>query len=142
MKTLFTLFCAVVLTGALSAQQVQANARVQKAFSPSEVANMTSEQIFRLNVQAERLCWFEETKSEMSVQETFTLVTKEGKSVQLASSDLSDFNPLLYQLPQSQKRCENLIIECTDGSKHLLVVRSYEMMSKEYERAMLRQNRK
>ena len=79
MKTLFTLLCAVALTGALSAQQVQANARVQKAFSSADLATMTSEQIFRLNVQAERLCWFEEIKSEMSSQESFALVTKSGK---------------------------------------------------------------
>ncbi|MFM7814677.1 MAG: hypothetical protein ACKO66_09195, partial [Flavobacteriales bacterium] len=141
MKTLLTSICLLALSGVLLAQQVQPNARVQAAFSASEITSMTYDQVFRLNTQADKLCWFEQIKSESSATEVFTLVTKSGKTAQLSSADLENFNPLLYTLPQSQNRCENLVIQCTDGSKHLLIVRSYEMMLKEYERAAVRQNR-
>jgi hypothetical protein len=47
---------------------------------------------------------------------------------------VQDFNPLLFNLPQQQVRCENLSVQTTSGNSYLLIVRSEEQMQKEWQR--------
>ena len=125
----------LILSGVTSfGQKVSPSGKVLQAYSASEIADMQNSEITDLNLRGEKLCWFEEVKAN-NASPVFQLVTRGGKKVVLHSKDLKSFNPLMYQLPQSKRVCENLVIETTDGVKKLLIVRSEDMMQKEMERS-------
>ena len=125
----------LILCGVTSfGQKVSPSGKVLQAYSASEIADMQNSEITDLNLRGEKLCWFEEVKAN-NASPVFQLVTRGGKKVVLHSNDLKSFNPLMYQLPQSKKVCENLVIETTDRVKKLLIVRSEDMMQKEKERS-------
>jgi uncharacterized protein YfaA (DUF2138 family) len=99
---------------------------------------MTANQLATLEFRAEKLCWFEQVKNENQTS-WYTLVDLEGNSVAITDAMVLDFNPLLYNLPQQSVRCENLPIQTTSGNQLLLIVRSEEMMQKEWERHSIKQ---
>ena len=124
----FTLTAIALIWSILtSAQQITPSAKVQEAFSADELALLTSEEINELNIKADHLCWFEGVKAE-NADPAFTLTDKNGNTVVLSDSDLANFNPLLYNLPQDDFICGNLIIVTSEGNRHLLIVRSVSMM--------------
>jgi len=98
---------------------------------------MTAQQQDDLMLRAEKLCWFEAVKTGTD-QTPFQLFNRAGEPVVLTEADVADFNPLLYQLPQEANRCQNLVIQTTAGTRHLLIVRSSEMMAKELQRKQVR----
>jgi hypothetical protein len=91
---------------------------------------MSSQTQQELLLNAEKLCWFEPVKAN-SESVIYTLVNRQGQNVTLSNAQLADFNPLLYTLPQDEVRCENLVIQTKEGDKHLLIVRSKQMMQRE-----------
>jgi hypothetical protein len=44
----------------------------------------------------------------------------------------------MYELPQQTNVCENLLVQTTDGTYHMLIVRSVTMMENEIKRASLK----
>lgn len=121
------------------AQNIVPTPKVVQAFSSAEIARMQPSDLARMNFRGEKLCWFENVKPSQHAQ-THQLLKRDGKKASLSSEDLKSFNPLLYQLPQSRISCENLLIETTDGEKKLLIVRSEEMMQREWERSIKSKN--
>jgi hypothetical protein len=137
MKPILLAMVSLFLTSGIWAQTVAPNSKVQLAFSANQLSAMTGEEIASLNFAADNLCAFEELKVENQAP-VFALVTNNGKTVVLNKSELSTFNPLMYQLPQDEFAAQNLVIQCADGSKVLLVVHSKDMMKKREERARIK----
>jgi hypothetical protein len=98
---------------------------------------MSDNELALLEFRAEKLCWFEQLKSE-SQSEWYSLTDNNGNSVELTDAMVADFNPLLFNLPQQTMRCENLPVQTTSGKQYLLIVRSSEMMQKEWERRVIK----
>jgi hypothetical protein len=94
---------------------------------------MSTNEKAMLEFRAEKLCWFEQVKNEQQ-SEWYTLTDNNGNSVELTDAMVADFNPLLFNLPQQAVRCENLPVQTTSGNQYLLIVRSEEMMQKEWQR--------
>ena len=115
------------------AQSKEANPKVLAAYSSQEIASMSAEQIENLNLISEKLCWFEEPKG--SSPEIFQMKLKNESPVVLTPEQIANFNPLLYILPQEQVACSNLTIVDSEGNKHLLIVRSSDMMKREAQRS-------
>lgn len=122
-STLFVLLMTIMA----SAQQILPSEKVKAAFSAEELALLNEDKINELNIKADHLCWFETVKSE-NTDAVYTITDKSGNAVTLSESDLQNFNPLLYNLPQDDFVCGNLIIETSEGQRHLLVIRSVSMM--------------
>jgi hypothetical protein len=68
----------------------------------------------------------------------YTLTDRNGNAVALTDAMVADFNPLLFNLPQQAVSCENLPVQTTSGNQYLLIVRSEQMMSKEWQRQVQR----
>ncbi len=133
----YLFLCAIALCSHWAFSQSTPAQRVQQAFTPQELNSMTPEQLAALEFRAERLCWFEQLKSE-SQSEWYSLTGNNGNRVELTDAMVADFNPLLFILPQQIIRCENLPVQTTSGKQYLLIVRSAEMMQKEWERRLLK----
>ncbi|MBX7050793.1 MAG: hypothetical protein K1X54_02025 [Flavobacteriales bacterium] len=133
MKPTINILIFLLLGGGLFAQHAGANPKVKAAYTSSEIAAMSSEQIESLNLITEKLCWFEEPKS--GHEEVFQMKLRNQTPVVLTPEQIADFNPLLYILPQDQVACSNLTIVDTAGKKHLLIVRSSDMMKREEQRS-------
>lgn len=118
--------------------QSSPSTKVHQAFSVEAISEMTASRLATLEFRAEKLCWFEQVKNE-DQSSWYTLVDLNGNSVAITDAMVLDFNPLLYNLPQQAVRCENLPIQTTSGNQLLLIVRSEEMMQKEWERRSVKQ---
>ena len=132
MKMIF-LACALALLSTGTFAQSTPSQRVQQARTPNELNAMTAEERAMLEFRAEKLCWFEQVKPGSDAP-FFTLTDRNGNAVELTDAIVADFNPLLYTLPQQAVRCENLPVQTTSGNRYLLIVRSEEMMTKEWQR--------
>ena len=135
MKIIF-LVCALALLSAGTFAQSTPSQRVQQARTANELHAMTTEEIAMLEFRAEKLCWFEQVKPSTDAP-FFTLTDRNGNVLELTDAIVADFNPLLYTLPQQTVRCENLPVQTTSGNRYLLIVRSEEMMTKEWQRRQL-----
>jgi len=71
----------------------------------------------------------------------YSLTDRSGNMVVLTDAMVADFNPLLYNLPQQSNRCENLPVQTTSGKHYLLIVRSDEMMQKEWQRRLIKNSK-
>ena len=131
-------FCIITLAACSVTAQSSPSIKVHQAFSSEALSAMTANQLATLEFRAEKLCWFEQVKNENQTS-WYTLVDLEGNSVAITDAMVLDFNPLLYNLPQQSARCENLPIQTTSGNQLLLIVRSEEMMQKEWERHSIKQ---
>lgn len=128
MKYFTTTIFLLLMTVGIHGQEVTPSAKVLEAYSQEELAQMTENEINELNIKAEHLCWFEIIKEE-NTDPAFEITDKNGNVVSLSDADLANFNPLLYNLPQDELVCGNLVIVTTEGHRHLLVVRSVSMMN-------------
>jgi|GEM_PF-2525518 len=113
--------------------QSSPEARLNAAYSASERAVMSAQEQQHLLLNAEKLCWFEAVKPGQTA-DVFTLMNRQGQPVTLSNADLADFNPLMYNLPQEELRCGNLLVQTVEGDSHLLIVRSKQMMRNEAKR--------
>ncbi len=139
MKSLFVL-CVITLNALLTFAQSLPVAKVQQAYSAEEIAAMSENQLTALAFRAEKLCWFEEVKNS-SESTWYTLSDRMGNPVILTDAMVSDFNPLLFNLPQQSNRCENLPVQTDSGKHYLLIVRSDEMMKKEWQRRVVKNSK-
>ena len=132
----FVLTCAFAIACFFAFSQSTPAAKVQQARTAQEMSAMSQHELALLEFRAEKLCWFEELKEENS-SEWFTLSHRNGGVVDLTDEMVADFNPLLFNLPQQSVRCGNLPVQTTSGKKYLLIVRSEQMMNKEWNRREL-----
>jgi hypothetical protein len=132
---LFTI--SLVVTCAFAFAQSTPASKVQQARTAQQIAAMSENELAMLEFRAEKLCWFEQLKNE-SQSEWYSLTDNNGNSVELTDAMVADFNPLLFILPQQTVRCENLPVQTTSGKQYLLIVRSVEMMQKEWERRIIK----
>jgi hypothetical protein len=136
MKSLLLTISMVVTCAMTFAQSTPAH-KVQQARTAQQIAAMSDNELALLEFRAEKLCWFEQLKSE-SQSEWYSLTDNNGNSVELTDAMVADFNPLLFNLPQQTVRCENLPVQTTSGKQYLLIVRSSDMMQKEWERRVIK----
>ena len=129
--------CAVCLLSAGTFAQSTPAARVEQARTQQELLAMTAEERAMLQFRAEKLCWFEQVKPGTNAP-FYTLTDRNGNAVALTDAMVADFNPLLFNLPQQAVSCENLPVQTTSGNQYLLIVRSEQMMSKEWQRQVQR----
>lgn len=127
------LLCALMVQVAIAWSQGSPAAKVQQARTADELNAMSTNEKAMLEFRAEKLCWFEQIKNAQQT-EWYTLTDNNGNSVQLTDAMVADFNPLLFNLPQQVVACENLPVQTTSGNKYVLIVRSEEMMQKEWQR--------
>lgn len=139
MKSIFLFWALMVCATAVMAQSAP-SVRVQQAFSHEEIQAMNESRLATWSFRAEKLCWFEQLKSNVE-QQWYTLVDREGNPVVLTDAMVADFNPLLYNLPQQSNRCENLPVQTSSGNAYLLIVRSEEMMQKEWQRRSIKNSK-
>lgn len=125
----------MLLGTGLFAQHTTANSKVMAAYTKSELSAMTDEKINQLNIASERLCWFEEPKGTNG--DLFQMKLRNQTPVTLTPEQIANFNPLLYILPQDQVACGNLTIIDSTGKRHLLIVRSADMMDREVKRSQV-----
>ena len=114
-------------------------ARVQQARTAQELLAMTAEERTMLEFRAEKLCWFEQVKPGTNAP-LYSLTDRNGNTVELTDAMVADFNPLLFNLPQQTVSCENLPVQTTSGNQYLLIVRSEQMMSKEWQRLQVQRS--
>jgi hypothetical protein len=133
------LFFACTLWAYCSVAQTTPSARVEQARSSQELLAMNAEERALLEFRAEKLCWFEQVKPGTSTP-LYTLIDRNGNSVALTDAMVSDFNPLLFNLPQQAVSCENLPVQTTSGNQYLLIVRSEQMMSEEWQRLQVQRS--
>ena len=136
MKSLL-LMCALIVQAAIAWTQSSPAVKVQQARTAEQLNAMSTNERAMLEFRAEKLCWFEQVKNEQQ-SEWYTLTDNNGNSVELTDAMVADFNPLLFNLPQQSVRCENLPVQTTTGNQFLLIVRSSEMMQKEWERRVIK----
>jgi hypothetical protein len=129
--------CAVCLLSAGTFAQSTPAARVEQARTQQELIALTAEERAMLEFRAEKLCWFEQVKPGTNAP-FYTLTDRNGNAVALTDAMVADFNPLLFNLPQQAVSCENLPVQTTSGNQYLLIVRSEQMMSKEWQRQVQR----
>ena len=139
MKSLFVL-CALSLSAVMTFAQSSPGARLKQAYSAEELSAMSENQQAVLEFRAEKLCWFEQVKNPAE-SIWYTLADRNGNSVALTDAMVADFNPLLFNLPQQSNRCENLPVQTTSGKQYLLIVRSEEMMQKEWQRRLIKNSK-
>ena len=132
MKSLL-LMCALIVHAAIAWAQSSPAVKVQQARTAEQLNAMSTNEKAMLEFRAEKLCWFEQIKNEQQ-SEWYALTDNNGNSVQLTDAMVADFNPLLFNLPQQSVRCENLPVQTTSGNQYVLIVRSEEMMNKEWQR--------
>jgi hypothetical protein len=140
-KSLVVLCVCSMLVSLNTYAQTTPSQRVQQARTSAELNAMTIEERAMLEFRAEKLCWFEQVKPGSDAP-FFTLTDRNGNAVELTDAIVADFNPLLYTLPQQTVRCENLPVQTTSGNRYLLIVRSEEMMSKEWQRRQVQRSKK
>lgn len=140
MKMIF-LVCALALLNAGLIAQSTPSQRVEQARTSNELQAMTTEERAMLEFRAEKLCWFEQVKPGSDAP-LFTLTDRNGNAVELTDAIVADFNPLLFNLPQQAVSCENLPVQTTNGNQYLLIVRSEQMMSKEWQRRQVQLSKK
>ena len=133
--------CAMFLLSAGSFAQSTPAARVQQARTSQELLAMSAEERAMLEFRAEKLCWFEQVKPGANAS-YFTLTDRNGNAVELTDAMVTDFNPLLFNLPQQAVSCENLAVQTTSGNQYLLIVRSEQMMSNEWQRLQNQRSKK
>jgi hypothetical protein len=131
--------CSFLILGSFA--QTTPAARVQQARTSQELLAMTSEERAMLEFRAEKLCWFEQVKPGTNAP-LFTLTDRNGNTVELTDAMVADFNPLLFNLPQQTVSCENLPVQTTSGNQYLLIVRSEQMMSNEWQRLQIQRSKK
>ena len=132
MKMILFLCCMFLLSAGAFAQSTPA-ARVEQARTSQELLALTAEERAMLEFRAEKLCWFEQVKPGTNAP-LYTLTDRNGNAVELTDALVADFNPLLFNLPQQAISCENLPVQTTSGNQYLLIVRSEQMMTKEWQR--------
>ena len=129
--------CSLLILGSFA--QTAPAARVHQARTSQELLVMTAEEQAMLEFRAEKLCWFEQVKPGTNAP-LFTLTDRNGNAVELTDAMVEDFNPLLFNLPQQAVSCENLPVQTTSGNQYLLIVRSEQMMSKEWQRRQVQRS--
>ena len=134
------LFIVFSLVAFGSFSQTSPAARVQQARTTQELLALTAEEQAMLEFRAEELCWFEQVKPGTNAP-SFTLTDRNGNTVDLTDAMVADFNPLLFNLPQQTVSCENLPVQTTSGNQYLLIVRSEQMMTKEWQRRQVQRSK-
>jgi hypothetical protein len=136
MKSL-VLTCALAAICVFTFAQSTPAVKVQQARSTQELSALSQNELALLEFRAEKLCWFENVKND-NLMDWYTLTDRNGNSVALTDDMVADFNPLLFNLPQQQVRCENLPVQTTSGNHYVLIVRSEEQMQKEWQRRLIK----
>ena len=142
MRLLYTLLF-LSFVGAASAQtiQVQPNGAVRAAFTPEQLAWKSSEDVTELNFRASHLVAVEPAAK--TTQADFQLKQlADGKIVTLSSAELMNLNPLLYNIPQDEVRCNNFYVASKEGSVFLLVVLSKQQYAQQLNQYKRSQNTK
>lgn len=129
--------CALMAICAFAMAQSSPAVKVQQSRSAQELSALSQNELALLEFRAEKLCWFEDVKGDAPT-EWYTLTDRNGNAVALTDAMVQDFNPLLFNLPQQQVRCENLAVQTTSGNSYLLIVRSEEQMQKEWQRRVVK----
>jgi hypothetical protein len=121
----------VLLTNA----QVSSSNKVKAAFSSNALTSFSEDQIAELNFKADHLVSVEPSKGKL--KSDFTIKNLEnGNAVNLSDSDLLNFNPLLYSIPQDEVVCNNLHIQSTEGNSYTLVVLSKQQYNQQLNQFM------
>jgi len=114
--------------------QVSASNKVKAAMSSSALKSFSEDQLAELNFKADHLVSVEPSKG--ASKSNFNLTNLEnGKEVSLSDSELSNFNALLYAIPQDEIVCNNFTIQSKQGNSYTLVVLSkqqYNQQLKQY----------
>lgn len=115
--------------------QVSSSNKVKAAFSSNALSSFSEDQIAELNFKADHLVNVEPSKGKL--KSDFTLINLEnGNAVNLSDSDLLNFNPLLYSIPQDEVVCNNLHIQSTEGNSYTLVVLSKQQYNQQLKQFM------
>ena len=133
MKKLFVVLFLMSLALFANAQ-VSASAKVKAANTSSVLKSYSEDQLVELNFRAEHLVSVELSKSPITSDFNLALI-ENGEIVTLTDSDLLDFNPLLYAIPQEELVCNNFHIQSREGNSYTLVVLSkqqYNQQLKQY----------
>jgi hypothetical protein len=133
----FVLTCALAIFCVFANAQSSPAAKVQQSRTAEELSTLSQSELAQLEFRAEKLCWFEDLKGD-SPTEWYSLNDRNGNTVALTDAMVQDFNPLLFNLPQQQVRCENLPVQTTSGNRYLLIVRSQEQMQSEWQRRVIK----
>jgi hypothetical protein len=139
MRLLYTLlFLSFVSVIGAQTTQVQPNGAVKAAFTADQLAWKSSDDVTELNFRADHLVAVEPATK--VAQADFQLKRlSDGKVVTLSSAELTNFNPLLYNIPQDEVRCNNFYVASKEGSVFLLVVLSkqqYAQQLNQYKRSL------
>ncbi|MFA9220553.1 MAG: hypothetical protein ACEQSL_05150 [Sediminibacterium sp.] len=114
--------------------QVSASAKVKAANTSSVLKSYSEDQLVELNFRADHLVSVELSKSPITSDFNLALI-ENGKIVTLSDSDLLDFNPLLYAIPQEEVICNNFHFQSREGNSYTMVVLSkqqYNQQLKQY----------
>ena len=115
--------------------QVSSSNKVKAAFSSNALSTFSEDQIAELNFKADHLVSVEPSKGKL--KSDFTLMNLEnGNAVNLSDSDLLNFNPLLYSIPQDEVVCNNLHIQSSEGNSYTLVVLSKQQYNQQLKQFM------
>jgi len=129
MKRLFVVLFFMNIALFVNAQ-VSASAKVKAANSSSVLKSLSEDQLSELNFRADHLVSVEQSKSPISSDFNLALL-ENGKVVTLSDSDLLDFNPLLYAIPQEEVICNNFHIQSREGNSYTLVVLSKQQYNQQ-----------
>jgi hypothetical protein len=114
--------------------QVSASAKVKAALSNAALKSFSEDQIAELNFKADHLVSVETSKGQSKSNFSLTNMAN-GNEMILSDSDLINFNPLLYAIPQDEVVCNNFHIQSREGHFYTLVVLSkqqYNQQLKQY----------
>jgi hypothetical protein len=129
MKRLFLVFLFVSTT-LYSQAQLVATEKVKATFSSAILKSFTEDQIAELNFRANHLVTVESTK--LITSNNFALkLLENGGQVVLTDSELMNFNPLRYAIPQDEVVCNNLQVQSVEGNSYLLVVLSQQQYNQQ-----------
>ena len=142
MRLLYTLlFLAFVSLTAAQTTQVQPNGKVQAAFTSEQLAWKSSDDISELNFRADHLVAIEPA-AKVSQADFQLKRLADGKVVVLNDAELANFNPLIYNIPQDELRCNNFYVASKEGNVYLLVVLSKQQYAQQLNQFKRSQNTK
>ena len=114
--------------------QVSASPKVKAAMASSVLKSFSEDKVAELNFKADHLVSVELSKG--NSKSNFSLTNVEnGKEVSLSDNELTNFNALLFSIPQDEVVCNNFTIQSKEGKSYTLVVLSkqqYNQQLKQY----------
>jgi hypothetical protein len=133
MKRLFVVLFFMNLALFANAQ-VSASPKVKAAMASSVLKSFSEDQVAELNFKADHLVSVELSKG--NPKSNFSLTNlQNGKELSLSDNELTNFNALLFAIPQDEVVCNNFTIQSKEGKSYTLVVLSkqqYNQQLKQY----------